>query len=82
VRAAGGVFPTRNCSLDSDFSNGSGENSVVPLGDLVAEVGVTTATDQFDLVCHLGGHGEEREAGQAPGDKSVKSFASVPSCSC
>ena len=30
---------------------------VVPLGDLPAQLGVAAATDQLDLVCHLGGHG-------------------------
>lgn len=35
--------------------------SFVPLCNLLAEVGVATATDQFDLVRHLGRHGEERK---------------------
>ncbi len=47
---------------------------VVPLGDLPAELGVAAATDQLDLVCHLGGHGEQEESGQRPDDGDSQSF--------
>jgi hypothetical protein len=46
---------------------------VVPLGDLVAQLGVAAAADQLDLVCHFGGHGE-KEFRAAAGRRGPPSF--------
>ncbi len=40
-----------------------GAQSAVPFGNLATQLGVAAAADQFDLVCHLGGHGE-RDSGR------------------
>lgn len=45
--------------------------SNVPLGDLVAQLGVAAAADQLDLVGHLGGHGDKSSVGPSD-DRTVK----------
>lgn len=57
----------------------------IPLRNLVAEVGVAAATDQLDLVCHLGGHSDEileGPVGRQDQSRKPLNFLLLPSYSC